>query len=348
MSRFKARTALNTLTKPFIFGLLIVGVMSIFGYVACNGQGDTDGGPGNDDAGIGSQPVSDGGFGATLTIRLKDGDDEIGITEREAFFVDAYDPNGQPLAFRRVFCETEKGIAILEPSKGGVAFEHTGPDGSMSGVLGGVTPGSYLIECRLEQGFNLVARKRLKIVGEVPPGFAGFPGAAGGNLGGGQIVPNPVTDPRTVTITFTGVGYSNQPNGPIDTFFDNNCDNVATTIDPEPFGFDDFNVTITNPSVDTFVITGVKFEVPTFGIESATQSVAVEIAGGVSGTFSKPFTEFVGFSSAKTFATTTSAVPDVGTYNVTFTVTGETLAGEDFSITESTSVQFGTVDRCDG
>lgn len=341
MSRSNLKRALTLAMLVLFLGL----VAAIGGCTG--GQGDTDGGPGNDDSGIGSQPVSNGGFGATLTISLPEGGNELFVAERSDFFVDARDPSGAPLAFQRVFCESEKGIAILEPSSGGVAFEHTNADGRMSGILGGVTPGSFLVECRLEQGFNLVARKTFRVTGEIPPGFQGFPGAAGGNLGGGSIQPNPVSEPRIVTITFSGVGYTDEPNGPIDTFFNNNCDGNFSTNDPEPFGFDDYNVTISNPSTDTFVINSIKFALPSFSIESSEQNVSNEIGAGGSGVISGPFTEFVGFTSTKSFATTGSSLPSVGTYTVTFTVEGETLAGDDFTLTGSTTVQFAAVNRCE-
>ena len=138
------------------FGRVLVGILatSLFAvtYVGCQGGGDTDGNP--DSAGVGSQLVSDGGSGSTLTISAT-GPIPVGSTI--PFTVTAIDPNGAPLAFIRISCESESGIAILEPSRGGGAFESTGSAGVMSGVLGGLTPGSYVLECRGPEGFNLVA-----------------------------------------------------------------------------------------------------------------------------------------------------------------------------------------------
>lgn len=166
-----------------------VGILAI-GLVAggCGGRGDTDGGPANGDTGPGYQYVDDGGSGSTLVIEH---DGEIRTGEQEDFRVIATDPNGQPLSFIRIFCETEQGISIIEPSRGGVAYEHTNINGIMSGVIGGLHPGSYLMECRAPQGFNLIARKSLRIVGDIPDDFSGFDGAAGGNLGGGLLVEGP-------------------------------------------------------------------------------------------------------------------------------------------------------------
>lgn len=42
-------------------------------------------------AGLGTNRVSDGGFGASLRIDLEDGSNEIGVTDRKGFFVTAVD-----------------------------------------------------------------------------------------------------------------------------------------------------------------------------------------------------------------------------------------------------------------
>ena len=177
----------------------IIAVLTGLGLLvaSCGGGGDTDGGASTGDQGNGPTLVSNGGFGSKMTIELENDDGiEIPTAGQAKFLVKATDPNGQPLSFIRIFCESEKGLAILEPSSGGVAFENTNSRGAFSGVLGGVAPGSFMLECRAPQGFNLVARKHFKVTGAVPEGFDGFPGAAGGNLGGGVIV-----DPTAPTST---------------------------------------------------------------------------------------------------------------------------------------------------
>jgi hypothetical protein len=173
------------------FGRALVGILatSLFAitYVGCNGNGrDTSGDSQSDVVG---QFVSDGGAGATLTINATG---PIAVGQRISFTVTALDPSGLPLSFIRISCESEEGIAILEPSRNGVAFESTGAGGVMSGVLGGLVPGSYVLECRGPQGFNLVDRISLLVVGSAD-GFDGFPGAAGGELGGGLLVDAPET-----------------------------------------------------------------------------------------------------------------------------------------------------------
>ena len=337
-----------------LLGIVFAGMISSSAFVGCffgGGAGDTDGGQGNDAAGLGAQTVSNGGFGATLTIQLDGGGNIIQVTERAGFHVTALDPQGAPLPNQRVFCESEKGIAILEPSSNGVAFEHTGSQGIMSGVLGGVAPGSYLLECRLEEGFNLVARLHIKVEGEVPAGFAGFPGAAGGNLGGGVIVENPNPSGQLVQVTFNMVNTENSPNGPIDIIRNLDCDSNLATNDPEPYGNDNYILTINNTGTQDLIINSVTFAVGDGrGVESTEQFAGLVIAAGASGSLTGTFTEPVflpsGAQSAiKAFAGTAFQVLH-GTYNVTFTVSADTLDGNSADLQGSAAVTFEDVDRC--
>jgi hypothetical protein len=131
--------------------------------------------------------VADGAAGGALEIILNDSDGIIGVGQRVGFFVRATDAQGSPTPFLRIICDSERGVSILEPSRGGVAVEMTGENGEMSGQIGGLTPGSYVLECRSQQGFNLRDRVTVIVSGTAPNGFTGFPGAAGGNLGGGRL-----------------------------------------------------------------------------------------------------------------------------------------------------------------
>lgn len=155
----------------------LLGVAVFAGVYAC-GSGDTDGGAASGYTDQVDGPVSDGGFGSTLTITLDGGGNEIAVGDRVGFLVDARDPQGLPLAYQRVFCATEHGLVLVEPT---TSFEHTNANGRMSGVLGCEVGGSFLLECRLEEGFNLRARKTFRCEGD---GTADYPGAVGGSLGG--------------------------------------------------------------------------------------------------------------------------------------------------------------------
>ncbi len=324
------------------------------GYVGC---GSTGGGQGKNDAGLGTHPVSDGGFGAKLTISLADGTNEIETGGTKDFFVIATDPNGLPLAERRVFCESEKGLAIVEPSSGGVAFEHTNADGKMSGVLGGASPGSYLLECRLEEGFNLIARKHFKITGDVPPGFNGFLGAAGGNLGGGVIVPNPnaqVGDVEVTSIGFNVLGEAAEINpGLIDLGQDTDCSNdgSTTTDDIEPYGFDQVILHLKNPLSEAVTIDEVQITInnasdpeTTLGVTTVVPALTTDQEVAVA------FSDFPNSNSTKYLAGLPGVAANqfiAGTYNVTFDISGETASGEDINTSVSTAVTFAQIDRCE-
>lgn len=320
-----------------------IGLLTSFG--ACHGSNDTDGGIASDNLGTGNQPTSDGGFGASLTITLSDGDNIIGTGEREGFFVTALDPSGAPIAFRRVFCDSEQGIAILEPSAGGVAFEHTGADGRLSGVLGGLTPGSFLIECRLEEGFNLVARKSLKIVGDIPEGFSGFPGAAGGHIGGG-LVPDLPEGNSALSIT---VGSGNQ----VDIVRDLDCNDdnnppATGVFDVEPFSPDSFTIQVKNGDNNSnFTIDSVTFEVN--GVESETNFTSDAIVGpGGTGTITGVYSDLLATSAVnviKVFHGTDEPLT-LGSFNVRFRVRGSSDSGQSSSITETITVQHVDINNC--
>lgn len=322
----------------FALALLSVGALSFGAFLGCNG-GSTSGGPGSDDAGIGTSFVSDGGAGATIRIDVFG---ELQVAETTEFLVTVLDPNGAPLPFVRIFCETESGIAILEPSRGGVAFESTNASGIMSGVLGGVTPGSYLLECRAEQGFNLTARVTLRVNGDVPPGFDGFPGAAGGNLGGGLLVEDPDIDAGAVAVTAISFTDVNGDGLRIDVVPDGDCDGDSTTFDPEPFVFNNYVVTISNGTENALSIRSVTFSVDG---ATSTQDFGTDIPAGSAGTVTGLFTDTPNGSS-KQYAGTGVTVTE-GTKTVSFTIRlTDIVTGESFTLRDTQSFSADNIDNC--
>ena len=120
------------------------------GFLACS-RGDT---AGNAESvakaeGSGDPFVADGGSGSTLTLSVPS---SVGVGQRVGFSVTATDPSGQPLAFIKIVCNSERGISILEPTDGANAVQSTSSNGLMSGQIGGTNPGSYLLECRAPEG----------------------------------------------------------------------------------------------------------------------------------------------------------------------------------------------------
>ncbi len=319
-------------------GLTLFGMLAAAVLGGCD-TGDTDGGEGNDTSGLGTQFVSDGGSGGTLKITPNK--TTINVGEIVGYKVVALDPRGAPLAFVRIFCESEKGIAILEPSSGGVAFESTGPDGLMSGKIGGVTPGSFIMECRGPEGFNLVDRIGLKVVGEIPEGFDGFPGAAGGNLGGGNLVEPPNQDVTLRAVTLINV--LGERSTIVDIVFQNLCPGTTT---PEPYGADDFIITVTNQREDRITVESVEFDGPG-GASSDRIFTPLVIPPRTQTTIQGRFTDVVSIPVAfqKNFATTAAVVP-FGTFPVTFTLRGETASGDNFRQSITASITGKDVNNC--
>jgi len=336
------------MNKKSMYLKIVLGLAFLSLVVACGGDktGSTT------DNGV--TYVSDGASGSKLVIELEDGGIEIPVAARVNFKVTATDPQGAPLVNIRLFCESEHGIAILEPSKAGVAFEHTGSVGAMSGVLGGLSPGSFLLECRGPQGFNLVTRKSFKVVGEIPQGFTGWPGAAGGNLGGGVF-----TDPLPEQVVLTQVTYittggdSDSRSGFIDNDLIIDCDTSTPKLDVEPFGPDQYSIKIENNFDQRISISSVEYVIDLrVGTVSALRETGgLVIEGNSSVDLTGVFTDTDNDIEAinplfdKFFVGSTTPTPS-GTFNMVFTVRGETVTGESFEETISSTVVIGPFNYC--
>ena len=313
--------------------------------IGCDG-GDTDGGVGSGGAGLGNQYVSDGGAGASLKIISDDTDIPTG--DRQGFFVEALDPRGVPLDFIRIMCDSEHGLAILEPSDNGIAAEHTGADGRMSGVLGCITPGSYLLECRAPEPSGLLTRMTFHCRGDVPDGFDGFPGAAGGNIGGGLIVDQTDDGGQILQALFTDAGGQTEF-GPIDTAQIADCDATTPEFEPEPFSNTTYTITIQNNSVRDLTITDVALDVDDGQAASVvSQSVNVVIAPGASTTVSGTLINVTAAGGQQYAATGVTGSPVIeGTYSVAITASGEDASGDGVTLSATTTLSFSDlVDNC--
>ncbi len=343
--------------RAFLKVALFTSLVALF-VLSCN-RGDTDGGEGNDDAGTGVQLVSDGGFGASLKIEAPD---ELEVGDVDGFRVFLKDPAGAALPFIRIFCESEQGIAIIEPSRAGVAFENTDAQGQLSGQVGGLAPGSYLFECRAEEGFNLVDRVTIIVRGDIPPGVTGFPGAAGGNLGGGRFVEEPVAPgagaPGGVSIEFETVDGTSREAAAIDLFNDVSCDDDLTTADNEPFGPDRILVTISNPLDEPINLGQLTFAPRDgSGVISVIQPSGTQIAARASQTFESFLTQVTGTSGGagvdaitltKVWAGTSTQI-GTGTFGVDISTTAVGAeSGDSFSINDAGTIQVANFNNCAG
>lgn len=333
-----------------IAALLAIVTMALF---SCTG--DTDGGSAGDAALVSNPFVDNGGAGAKIELEIESTDNQVGVGEEVPFRVRVTDPQGAPLQFVRIFCDTELGVAITEPARNGVAVETTSARGYMSGSIGGVTPGSYIMECRAQAGFNLVDRVSVRVTGQVLAGFQGFPGAAGGNLGGGRIVDrtpdaNDGNGVRISSITVSDASSSSSSSGVVLDVVRNGCRDTATppTCTSEPFTFNTFTLSIKNDTGANAFINTVEVRQGSRTVVSA-QGVPAEVKkGGGSSDITGIFTTSINCSADKCFNTggTNNLSIGVGSRNYTFIVTGTTEAGDSFEISRTAAILFDSVNNC--
>ena len=330
--------------RMFIVSLVIAGLAVL---ASCSG-GSTSGDSSSDL--VGTQFVADGGAGSTLSISVTGTLTTAGTT---GFFVRALDPQGQPLAFIKIFCDTESGIAIIEPAEGGVAVETTDSNGSLSGVLGGLTPGSYIMRCEAANGFGLVAHTAIIVRGDVPENFAGFPGAAGGNLGGGRVIdqtPSTVDDGGIFisSVGFVDAGQSTTgPHQQLDMQRDI-CARISTTdgtiqsCTAEPFFFKNYNIGVTNNTNEFIQVQTISFTIGgTTPLSSPALAQTAQIDSGGSTTLVGSLTQ-----NGSVLSGTSTAIGIRGTVDVDVTVAGVTETGQSFTVTGSTPITFGNVNNC--
>ena len=321
----------------------ILTTAAIVSLVSCSGSGT-----GNDDAGKGSKYVDNGGSGSTIKLEVPS---TVNVADRAGFFVRLRDPKGLALSGVRIYCDTERGLAILEPAAAGVAYETTDSSGNISGAIGGLANGSFIMECRAPQGYNLVARETVKVQGPVPLGFIGFPGAAGGGLGGGVVVvPPDGTGARITLVGFTTVLSSPNITYDIDNPFETDCNGDGTSDDPESFGPDRYSVTIANSTSTPILVGRVTINVrDTAGNLLATivDNINNEIAPGAASTATGLFTDSTGGLTGFAFnVPNVSLSPLNGSYTAEFVVDAENLEGQEFSLEATTSFRIYGIDGC--
>ena len=342
MSRYKLRTGLIlAIVAAFVVSLVVI---------ACGGRGNTDGGEAVELASTHDRPFGDGFSNTSGRIIISINSQRMATGSTTGFAVQLLDSSGRPLEGVNVFCDTELGLAIIEPTNG---FELTGSDGTMSGVLGADSPGSYAIECRAPNGFGLVASTIVVNTGDRPEGFSGFAGASGGTLGGGgRFIPDTEeVDEGGVRITlvqFTDV-TDTSTSGPID-IIQGTCTSGTGVVTPEPFTFNDYILTVQNDTAESITVGTVRLDItPQFsggGVSASTttQPKTVEIPQSSTGQVDGLLTEFSSGAS-KLFTGSGVAVAN-GTYTVVITVTATSESGISLSSVDSVTLTFDNVDRC--
>lgn len=321
--------------------------------VGCNG--DTDGGRASGSGFRDDVFVSDDTTTGSITLQVED--PELQVGETSGFLVFVKNADGQPVSGTNVVCDSEEGVAIIEPTQGN---EITDDIGAISGRIGCERPGSFQLACRLSTGANKRDLFGVKCRGEVPADFQGFPGAAGGGLGGGVAV----TNDGQVRITAISVQEDTLST---DTDFDASIDVVqqtcesGSTVEPEPF-FDTYAaIKIENNLREKVKLSYVEYSVPnanrrgqTFnsqrlGVTSFASSTLD--ANGDIQTIVLPV--FKAFGGSKYFGNAPGSgesgleiAGNLGLKTITFTVVGQTSSGKSVSISGDVTVSFSNFDNC--
>lgn len=323
---------------------MLVGLLALpFVFAACNG-GKTSGGG---DSGKEGQFVSTDSTSGTIALSVKSTSLPIGGTA--GFFATVKDVNGAPVNGLRIACDSEVGLALIEPTTG---FELTDGFGNMSGVVGCEAPGSFQLACRLPVGGNKRQFATIICTGDVPSDFTGFPGAGGGGLGGGVDTTDSQDDDFSVRIS--GINFYDSGNTTSATTSIDTSQGTCGTSDPEPFfdsmvGFELVNNTSSVVRIESFTYTVANFDGAGNSYTSSRifflgEAKSVDPNGGA--------TEVVGLfieatsGGAKRFFGRSDTITSLGFKNITFNVRGITSAGETVNITATAAVSFNSFNRC--
>ena len=340
-------------------GCKIAASTSVALLVGCSG--DTGGGPASDVDPTGGVFVS--GDSTTGTIKLVPNSTTIAVGEVVGYRVFVKDAAGRGVPNVQVALDSEVGLAIVEPTRG---FELTNEDGMLSGKVGCATPGSLTMVARLPVGGNRRDFAEFICSGNVPAGFAGFPGAAGGGLGGGVQVGDGGTvggtNPDGVRITSVvfqddGTAAGSSSNASIDTS-QNSCV-TDTTSTPEPF-FDTYaSLTVKNNSNTEVRFSKVSYSVDNAdGVGAQVNSKDISLVGissstvsgsGAETTLTIPVFNAAGGRKYFAFANASEAFPiplSLGFRNITFRLTGVSSTGDPVTLTGRVTASFGTFNRC--
>lgn len=326
-----------------------------FGLGLAGCTGSTDGGSQGEKDFSETQFIADDTVGS---IELIPNETNLEIGEETGFFVVARDARGNGVPFINIACDSEAGVAILEPTTG---VEATGADGRMSGRIGCELPGSHLFGCRLPIGANKRQFVTIICEGEVPPGFEGFPGAGGGGLGGGVQVDPDNDNIEEVRITAiaaddeggTTLGGEGGGTTSIDVRQSLCLEGGTGTPEAEPF----FDTLITVKVLNNTDVP-VSFRTLTYSVDNAdgqgTQfnskplAVLTDTIAANGGEATYTTLVFNASNGRKFFADSTFPIPDnLGFRNITFRLFGENALGEQITLTARTTLSFGTFDRCD-
>jgi hypothetical protein len=340
-----------------VFAPSVVCALSL-ALTGCNSS-DTSNGTSPADTLAGNQFVASDNAAGSISLRVLDAD--LSVAQTSGFAVTVKDANGAPVSGIDVACDSESGIAIVEPTSG---HEHTDSAGAVSGVIGCTMPGSYELACRLPIGADKRKLARVTCRPPIPNGFKGFPGAAGGGLGGGSALGSgDVND----NISATSVKLIDNGNATSDgtTSIDvvsHQCagkDTPTTGDDTFEKLFDTLLVAdLVNDSAQEVTIDSVNFTVPAASGDGTAsyESPSIALSSGAGnlapngGTATVTAVVFeVGTVSGKSFVGARSAIPaNLGVRNITFRFKGTSADGQSVTLTRTIGVAFADYETCAG
>ena len=342
------------LTKKFKL-LIAVSLTAALGLISCSG-GDTDGGKAGDQDFHGTEfiPTEDNSGSIELEVKQED----LSVAETSGFFVHVKDSAGADVPDVTIACDSEKGVAIVEPTTG---KEITDSGGRISGIIGCAAPGSYLFGCRAPVGANIRKFVTIRCSGPVPTGFDGFSGSAGGGLGtGGSDVDDDAGPGGTNTdgvrlsvITVNDTGAVDTTGSQIDVI-QGTCGS-GTSITAETFGDTFIDMTVINNTNSDVRFTSFKYTIPGVGTSGSISFIGESTASADGGQAQLSALVFsaVGTSSTsdkyiiKSGGSSNIAIPSTtAVKNVKFTLFGTTSAGESIQVTASTALSFGNYNHC--
>lgn len=333
----------------------ILPVAAAFALASCGGN--TSGGG---DSGQGSGFVADENTVGTLELQLVS--DELAVADSAGFFVRVVNSSGQAVPNIRVVCDTEAGLALIEPSNGN---ELTDASGTMSGRYGCVNPGSYQIACRLAAGGNVRRFQGVRCTGDRPGGWDGFPDSGGGGLGGDRGDDGEPIDGNNVRIV--SINFSDGEESPtrsIDTIYTADCEPESTSLEGENFTDAYVLIEISNASATTFVFDSYQFSVPNATTSNGTyRSPVIALTGstfdvdpGSKATFTSTFAYFLNATGTKAFVGSSTDLATLfaaiqggepsAVRDVRITVFGSDSEGNEVELNGTVSVRFAGFDRC--
>jgi hypothetical protein len=324
----------------------VTGVLALGALVGClGGSGSTDGGSGENPGYKDDVFVSNDETTGSLKIKVDDSDLTVGSTT--GFKVEVQNAAGLPVPNIYVVCDTEDGIALVEPTTG---RELTDAGGTMSGRIGCERPGSFQMLCRLTVGANRRKFVGIKCSGD---GFQDFPGGGGGGLGGGVQDEGDGGGQITAVTVYDGASSTSSTNQ-IDVTQDGDCDgSTTTTTDVEPF-YDTFTaVTVQNNFSETVSFSYLSYSVSDIDgqgsdYDSARMGItAVASASGGTATITAPiFKAYLGSKWAGNPLGGGIEIAPVGFRTVTVTVHGQTASGKSVELSGRVTASFGDFNAC--